>query len=187
MIDEILKHQICDKIESIALWYFASLNRTVGHPIFEREQEKEYDCKIEFDAFMKHRDCDNNHYKSFVCVMKCLAEEEIDNLDFVLSPLSQELTMNEISGECAVLPFSQLYQQLENIQREVKHIENCCKDERHVFSDIVSFFAFQYINYLIFCFVVVLIFCLLCTCMYLYRNKLCKQLNFKSVCTISII
>ena len=140
LIDEIVKHQICDKIENIALWYFASLNRTVGQPIFEREKEKEYDCKIQFDAFMKNSN--NNHHKSFVCVMKCLAEEEIDDLDFVLSQLPQELAMNEINGECAVLPFSQLYQQLENIQREVKHIENCSKEEIHVFSDIVSFICF---------------------------------------------
>ena len=162
LVREIVQHQISSNIENIALWYFASLNRTVGYPIFEREKAKEKECNAQFDAFMKYNG--DNLRKSFVCRMKCVEEEEICRLDFILSELPQELSMNEISGECAVLPFRQLYQQLTNLENAIIDNEICPNydHERHVFGDIVSTFVSSLICFIWFLFIVVD--CPLCLC-----------------------
>ena len=184
LIDETIKYQICEKIENIVLWYFASLNRTVGQPIFEREKDNETFCKEKFDSYIKYNaygDDDNNkkHFQSFVCGIQFCGEEEIDKCEsdiFILSRLPDELSMNDISGECAVLPFCQLYQQLENIQKQVKNIENCKRKQRHVFGEIVSlinvFFCFFLMRC---CFQLYLVSCIMYFCLFLsaYLYDIC--------------
>ena len=144
LVDMAVKHQICDNICNIALWCFASLNRTVGQPIFEREKTKENDCKIQFDAFAKNDigNGSNHHEKMYLCSMNSRTKAEIKNYPWILSSLPYELSMNEATGDCRVSPLDEIYTQLKNLKQKVKDIAHC--PEKHVFGDVVSCFFFLF-------------------------------------------
>ena len=136
MVDTIVKHQICNEISNIALWYFASLNRTVGRPIFEREKAKENDNKIQFNAFGKN---DINNEKLYICSINCQTKDEIKKYNWSLSSLLPKFSMNEKTGECAVLPFREMYTQMKNVKEKVKELES--SEEKPVFGDVVSLYS----------------------------------------------
>ena len=163
LVDITVKHQVCDNIGNIALWYFASLNRIVGQAIFEREKTKENDSKIQFDAFVKNDINSTNpseHQKIYLFSINSRTKAQIKEYPWLLSSLLSKFSMNETTGDCEVLPFDEMHTQLKNIKQNVKAIAN--SQEKHVFGDVVSYcicFGCLYFVYLYFCFYLYLIVC----------------------------
>ena len=135
LIDIAVKHQICDNIRNIALWYFASLNRTSGQPIFEREKSKENDCN--YKTWFDNGNGTKRREKIYLCSINCRTKSQIEDYPWLLSSLLPKFSMNETTGDCKVLPFEEMYGQLKNIKEKVKDIAN--SEEKHVFGDVVSY------------------------------------------------
>ena len=129
VVDETIKYQICNNILNIVLWYFASLNRTVGEPVFERQLEKES------NIHRKSRG-DTGYHSIFMCSIKCYTKVQMQRLYSRLSSLPEKLSMNDENGKCLVLPLEEMYKQINDIQE--KMIQLIKSDKIHVFGAVVS-------------------------------------------------